>query len=176
MANSSLVTDLKKQVIRELINDENIFYAIDSPYVTNLEDADKLVYKNIFPYHKNTETITDVTTFITLQVHIPKYYDKNKIWVLPVLEIWIISHDDHMRVTNIPKVSENRNDYISKLLDVKFNGRNTIGVSKNDKNNLHLYGKLKLTSNTEGAFSKDFLYRRMIFETKDLNDSLCEDD
>ena len=81
-----------------------------------------------------------------------------------------------MRVTNIPKVSENRNDYISKLLDVKFNGRNTIGVSKNDKNNRHLYGKLKLTSNTEGAFSKDFLYRRMVFETKDLNDSLCEDD
>ena len=81
-----------------------------------------------------------------------------------------------MRVTNIPKVSENRNDYISKLLDVKLNGRNTIGVSKNDKNNLHLYGKLKLTSNIEGTFSKDFLYRRMIFETKDLNDSLCEDD
>ena len=77
LANSSLVTDLKKQVIRELINDENIFYAIDSPYVTNLEDADQLVYKNIFPYHKNTETITDVLTFLTLQVHIPKYYDKN---------------------------------------------------------------------------------------------------
>lgn len=173
MANSSLVSDLKKAVIAELINDESIFYAIDSPHISKPENADELIYKHIFPYHKNPETITETITFLTVQVHIPKTYDRNNTWVVPRLEVWILSHDAHMKVNNIPKISDNRNDYISKLLDKKFNGRDTLGVSKNDKNNLHLYGKLDLVSNVEGAFSKEFLYRQMIFEMKDLNNSLC---
>ena len=175
MANSELVASLKREIIKELINDESIFYAIDSPDITDIEDADKLVYKHIFPYHKNPETITKVITFITVQVHIPKTYDRNKTWVVPRLEIWILSHDSHMKVNNIPKISDNRNDYLSKLIDKKLNGRDTFGTSKKDENNLHLYGKLELISNVEGVFSKDFLYRQMIFEMKDLNDSLCEE-
>ena len=114
-------------------------------------------------------------TFLTIQVHVPKTYDRNGTWVVPRLEIWILSHQDVMKVDNIPKISDNRNDYISKLLDAKFNGRDTLGGSKNDKYNLHLYGQLKLVSNIEGAFSQKFLYRQMIFEMKDLNDSLCEE-
>lgn len=174
MANSTIIPNLKRAVMKELANDEGIFYAIDSPDITSLENADELIYKHIFPYHKNPETITQTITFLTIQVHIPKVYDKNKTWVVPRLEIWIISHDKHMKVDNIPKISDNRNDYISNLLDKKFNGRDTLGGSKNDKNNLHLYGKLDLISNVEGAFTKDFLYRQMIFEMKDLNNSLCD--
>ena len=176
MANSSIISDLKSAVIKELINDENIFYAIDSPYIKSPEYADELVYKHIFPYHKNTATITDTITFLTIQVHIPKTYDKNNTWTTPRLEIWIISHDAHMEVNNIPKVSANRNDYISQLLDEKFNGKGTFGVSQKDSNNVHIYGKMDLISNTEGAFSKDFLYRQMVFEMKDLNDSFCDYD
>jgi hypothetical protein len=78
-----------------------------------------------------------------------------------------------MKVKNIPKVTENRNDYISMLLDKKFNGRNVIGGSSNPKNNLHLCGRLTLISNTEGAFSSEYLFRRMVFETADINDSVC---
>ena len=175
LANSTIVSDLKKAVIRELITDENIFLAIDSPNIIDTKHSDELVYKHIFPYHKNPETITETITFLTIQVHIPRPYDRNKTWVTPKLEIWIITHDSHMKVENIPKVSDNRNDYISKLLDKKFNGRDTLGNYKNDKNNFHLYGKLDLVSNIEGAFSQDFLYRQMIFEMKDLNDSLCDE-
>ena len=51
MANSSIITALKKSVIKEIIKDEDLFYAIDSPYVQAPKEADKLVYKNIFPYH-----------------------------------------------------------------------------------------------------------------------------
>lgn len=176
MANSSIVPELKKAIIRELITDENIFYAIDSSAITSLDKADELVYKNIFPYHKNPETITKVDTYITIQVHIPRPYDRNKTWITPRLEIWILSHDNHMKVDNIPKVSDNRNDYIAKLLDEKFNGKDVFGNNKNDKNNLHIFGKLKLELNVEGSFSKDFLYRQMIFEMVDLNDSFCDQD
>ena len=80
-----------------------------------------------------------------------------------------------MMVTNIPQITDNRNDYISKLLDKKFNGRSTFGANDNDEDNVHLYGKMNLVSNVEGALNK-FLYRRMIFEMKDLNDSLCDDE
>lgn len=79
-----------------------------------------------------------------------------------------------MKVNNIPKIQDNRNDYISKILDKKFNGRDTLGGSKNDENNLHLYGKLELIVNIEGAYNKDFLFRQLVFETVDLNRSLCE--
>ena len=175
MANSSLVSSLKKEIIKELVKDQDIFYAIDSPDIT-IENADQLVYKHIFPYHKNPETITECITFLTIQVHIPKHYDRNKTWVVPRLEIWILSHDGHMKVENIPGISENRNDYISKLIDKKFNGKDTFGVSDDDKNNLHIYGKMDLVSNVEGSFSRDFLFRQMIFEMQDLNDSLCDED
>jgi len=176
LANSTLVTDLKSAVIKELVNDETFFYAIDSPWIKDRKQANKLVYKHIFPFHQNPETITETITFITIQVHVPKTYARSRTWVAPNLEIWVYSHNEHMKVENIPKVSDNRNDYISKLLDKKFNGRNVLGNSKKDENNLHLYGKLDLVANIEGAASKDFLYRQMIFETKDLNNSFCEDE
>lgn len=175
MANSTLITDLKQAVIKEIINDESFFYAINSPDITDIDCADELVYTHIFPYHQNPETIEKVITFLTIQVHIPKPYDRNKTWVVPKLEIWVFSHHSHMKVNNIPKITDNRNDYISKLLDKKFNGRDTLGGSKNDKYNLHLYGKLDLVTNVEGAFSKDFLYRQLIFEMKDINNSLCDE-
>lgn len=175
MANSTLVTDLKQAVIKEIVNDDSFFYAIDSPNISDIDCADELIYSHIFPYHQNPETINETITFLTIQVHIPKPYDRNKTWVVPRLEIWVFSHHSHMKVNNIPKISDNRNDYISKLLDKKFNGRDTLGGNKDDKNNLHLYGKLDLISNIEGAFSKDFLYRQLIFEMKDINNSLCDE-
>ncbi len=175
MANSSIVTALKEAVINEIIHDEQIFYAIDSPDITTPKNADLLVYEHIFPYHMNPENLTREITLLTVQVQIPKTLDDSNIWVVPRLEIWIITHINHMRTDNIPPVTDNRNDYISKLIDKKLNGRDTLGTSKNDADNLHLYGRLNFVSNTEGVFSKDYLYRQMIFEMKDVNHSFCDE-
>ena len=176
MANSSIISRMKDKLITEIINDEALFYAIDSPTIKKLEDADRLVGTHIFNYHQNPLTLKEVQTFLTIQMHIPKTYGANNTWVSPRLEIWIISHQDHMEVDNIPKITANRNDYISQLLDQKFNGRREIGVSKQAKNNLNLFDKLDLISNVEGALASDYLYRQMIFEVKDLNDSLCDEE
>ncbi|MGN0165897.1 MAG: hypothetical protein ACI39R_06915 [Lachnospiraceae bacterium] len=175
MANSSLVSNLKNAVIAELLKDEAIFDAIDSPDITNPEDADELLYKHIFPYHKSPEALTGAVTLLTVQVQIPKTYDQNNLWVVPRLEIWIISHETHMTVDNIPDISDNRNDYLSRLIDRKFNGRDTFGVNPDEKNNIHLYGNLELVGNTEGVFSEDYLFRQMLFEMKDINNGLCPD-
>ena len=80
-----------------------------------------------------------------------------------------------MEVKNIPKISDTRNDYISRLIDKKFNGRSSFGGSKDPKNDISTYGSLNLVLNDEGSTTQGFLYRHMVFETKDLNKSLCED-
>ena len=67
-----------------------------------------------------------------------------------------------MVVENIPKVTENRNDYLARLIDIKLNGTSKFGI-----------GKLELVQNVEGAVQKDWLYRRLIFEAVDVNNSYC---
>lgn len=172
MANSSLISDLKNKVIAEIINDEELFYAIDSPDVKDFEDADNLINKNIFRFNQNPEILDTVKTFLTVQVNIIDSYRDNR-YVNIDLIIKIYSHYNHMIVDNIQKVVDNRNDYISILLDSKFNGRYSIGDGKNE---IPLWKGLHLYSNVEEVFQKDYLYRTMIFTTKDLNDSLCGDD
>ena len=161
MSNSSIIGKAKNKIIKEFIKDNTII-AIGSSTVTS---AEKLVGTHIFNYHQNPNTINTVETFITIQVHIPQSLYNNSIFVNPTIEIWIISHEAHMVVDNIPKITDNRNDYLSKLIDNKLNGRSDFGI-----------GELKLLSNIEGSYQKDYVYRKMVFECSDLNDSLCDDE
>ena len=162
MANSSFIGKAKNKIIKEFIKDTEIVQAIGS---SNITSSEKLVGTHIFNYHQNPNTINTVETFITLQVHIPQPYINNKIFVSPTIEIWIISHEQHMAVDNIPKITDNRNDYLSRLIDNKLNGRSDFGISN-----------LKLLSNIEGSYQRDYVYRKMVFEGSDLNDSLCDDE
>lgn len=163
MANSSIIGKTKNIIIKEFIKDKEIIAAIDSPDVTS---AEKLKGTHIFDYHQNPYTINTVITFITIQVHIPQPFSfTDNTFIKPTIEIWIISHERHMDVDNIPKVTENRNDYLSRLIDKKLNGKTGIGI-----------GELKLISNIEGSFQKDYLYRKLVFECVELNNSLCNEE
>ena len=161
MANSSIVRLAKNKIIREFIKDDEIIAAIDCD---ESHSGENLVNTHIFNYHQNPNTINDVKTFITVQVHIPQPYRfDSKIYVQPIIEIWVCSHEKHMIVDNVPKITENRNDYLARLIDEKLNGRDDFGV-----------GKLKLVSNIEGSSQKDYLYRTLVFQGLDFNDSLCD--
>lgn len=164
MANSSIVGKAKNKIIRDFIKDPDFLAAIGSPNADKLK-PEQYLNTHIFNYHQNPFTINDVTTFITIQVHIPQTYDLNKTYVTPSVEIWIISHEKHMVVDNVPKITENRNDYISELIDNKLNGKSGFGI-----------GELKLSCNIEGSFQQDYVYRKMVFEGTDLNKSLCFDE
>lgn len=163
---------MKTKIITEITNDEALFHAINSPNIKSFDDADQLTGIHLFRYNQNPETLEKAITFLTFQVHIPRSYSNNT-FVKAQLEIYIFTHESCMRVDNIPGITADRNDYISQLLDNKFNGRSYLGT-ENDKGKLQLYGSLDLISNTEGVYTRDYLYRRMIFETKDVNDSLCD--
>lgn len=159
MSNSSIIGNAKNKIIKEFISDDAIIAAIEP---TNINSNEELVNKYIFNFHQNPLTVNDAKTFITVQVHIPNQYSTSKVLASINVEIWIITDEKHMRVTNVPKVTENRNDYLSRLIDSKLNGASPFGI-----------GTLKLKSNIEGSYQKNWLYRQMIFEVSDINASLC---
>ena len=166
MANSSIIRKAKNKIVKEFIKDPEIVAAINSSEVTSPE---KLIGTHIFNYNQNPHTLNTVGTFITIQVHIPHdyYTDYNAsvTRVRPTIEIWIISHEEHMVVDNVPKITQNRNDYLSELIDNKINGKRGFGI-----------GETILLSNIEGAFQQDYLFRKMIFQCVDLNWSMCDED
>ena len=159
MSNSSIIGEAKNKIIKEFIKDEAIVKAIDPADVNSNEE---LINKYIFNFNQNPETVRDTDTFLTVQVHIIQPTYGSKTLVDAVVEIFIVSNESHMRVTNIPKVTENRNDYLSKLIDNKLNGSSLFGV-----------GKLMLETNVEGSYQKNWLYRKMTFKVTEINDSLC---
>lgn len=168
MANSSIIREAKNKIVKEFIKDKDIVAAINSSEVKSNE-PEKLIGKHIFNYNQNPHTLNIIGTFITIQVHIPQsYYNDYNVSVTrikPTIEIWIISHEKHMNVDNVPKITQNRNDYLSELIDNKINGKGSFGI-----------GETVLLSNIEGAFQQDYLFRKMIFQCTDLNWSLCEED
>ena len=154
MANSSIIRNAKNKIIKEFIKDPDIVAAIHSSKIKPNE-PEKLIYEHIFDYNQNPHTLNDVRTFITIQVHIPQSYyndyNNSQIYVKPTIEIWIISHEKHMKVDDIPKITSNRNDYLSELIDNKINGKSGFGI-----------GQTKLLSNVEGSFQQDYLHQSMI--------------
>ena len=168
MANSSIIRKAKNKIVKEFIKDQDIIAAINSSTV-NPNEPEKLINTHIFNYNQNPHTLNMVGTFITIQVHIPQSYyndyNASVTRVKPTIEIWIISHEKHMVVDNVPKVTQNRNDYLSELIDNKINGKSGFGI-----------GETTLLSNIEGAFQQDYLFRKMIFQCVDLNSSLCKDE
>lgn len=158
MANSTSISKFKERIVKAIAKDETLFYAFDAK---DCENGGDLINTHIFKYNKNPETITETITFMTVMVH-TKARDRNKTFITPTLELWIYSHKDHMSM-DFRITKDNRNDYISMLLDDKFNGSTEYGG----------IGKLQLISNTEGTYNQNFLFRRLIFETVDINDSTC---
>ena len=160
MANSSIIGEAKNKIIKSFISDDAIVQAIDP---VHMDSKESLVNKYIFNYHQNPDTIKDIDTFITVQVHIPQQHYGSNILIDSDIEIFIVTHEEHMKVNNVPKVTENRNDYLSRLIDNKLNGKSLFGI-----------GKLQLRLNLEGSYQKNWLYRQMVFTVMDINDSPCE--
>lgn len=163
ISNSNFIGAVKKKIIKEFIKDDAIVQAI---HAVDIPSPEKLVGTHIFNYHENPNTINKVMTFITIQVHIPiNNRWANKTYIQPRIEIWIISHKNHMVVDNVPKITSNRNDYLASLIDKKLNGRSDFGIDK-----------LTLKGNTEGCYQQDYVYRTLVFEGLDLNNTLCDED
>lgn len=164
MANSLVIQTAKNKIIKEFIKDNEIILAIDSSTIKP-KTPEKLIDTHIFNFHQNPNTINTSETFITVQIHLSQSSLLGNTFIKYEVELWIISHENHMKVDNVPKVKANRNDYLSELIDLKLNGRSDFGI-----------GTLSLKSNIEGSYQQGYLYRKMVFEGTDFNDSVCDDE
>lgn len=173
MANSRIIEEIKNRVIMDIIEDPEIVDAIDSPdkdtvgwsprYMIDCPDTiEKGFTPLLFKYFKNTKMITKSITFITVIVNINGVYSNNDLFQNVSVQIQIVTNDTHMRIDNAA-IPMNRNDYLSILLDNKFNGAD-IG-----------YGTLQLNTNIETIYNEDYNCRILTFRTLDLNDNLCCD-
>ena len=162
MANSKIISDIKDKIIKGLISDNEIVSAIGAPSIDS-DEADQLIGKYIFRYNQNPNTIKQAETFITVLVDIVQDF-YNKGFVIANIEIGIYSHESQMNIREKPWIIDNRNDYLSILIDKKFNGKFLAG-----------YGQMILYDNREGSLITDYLYRRMTFNISDINDSFCDD-
>lgn len=163
MANSKIISDIKDAIIKALVDDPEIVSVIDAPDV-DPDEADQLIGKQIFRYNQNPNTIKQAQTFITVIVDlIQNYYNKH--FVIADIEIGIYSHESRMDIKDRPGIIDNRNDYLSILIDKKFNGKYLAG-----------FGEMELYENREGSLVTDYLYRRLTFNIQDINDTMCDDD
>ena len=163
MANSSSINQLKEKIIRDIVSDPKIVEAIDK---SKIDNPTELINNNIFKFNKNPNALQETSTFITVQVHLPEV-SNNQTWMVAVIELWIVTENKNMIVDDIVGVSANRNDYISELIDKKFNM----------KYNYADFDKIVLERNVESNYAgnPDYLARQMLFVTKDLNGTLCEE-
>ena len=156
MANSSCISEWKNKIIADLHNDEHFLDALGT---TELERED-LVYARIFPYYYIPDTITTVSTYILIEIDI-RSTSRHNVYSYPTITFTILCHQDDMKL-NMAGISATRADYLSTLIDEKYNGADGFGV-----------GQLKLKSNIAGSLNEKFRYRQLIFQGTDINDSLC---
>ncbi len=159
MANGTSISEFKERIMDAITQDDTIFYAFDAKECENGGDLENT---RIFNYNKIPETVKEANTYMTIMVR-NRVRDRNGTFVTPTLTIWIYSHFEHMKM-DYKITKDNRNDYIARLLDEKFNGSTEYGG----------IGKLILVDNDEGTYNDKFLYRRLVFETVDINDSFCD--
>lgn len=157
MANSNCISEYKNKILNELQDDSDFLYVLN---VTEEEIEKGLVYTRLFPYFYITDTQTVVKTYICIEVNINSI-SRNDVYSYPQIIVTIISHQDDMKI-DIPSVSATKIDYLSHLIDAKFNGADGFGI-----------GKLVLKTNIEGNLNDVYRYRRLIFKSTDINNGEC---
>lgn len=159
MANSKYISMYKNKILTELLNDELFLQVLD---VTEAEIENGLVYSRLYPYFYITGTQTTVKTYICIEIN-NNSNSRDDTYSHPQIVFNIISHQNDMKL-NLAGVSAIKTDYLSEIIDEKFNGADGYGV-----------GKLILKSNTAGSINEVYRYRQLVFKSIDINDSVCGD-
>lgn len=165
MANSSCVSDWKNQIMADLQNDNEIIEALG---LNKNEDSDDLIYNRLFPHYFIPTTQEEVKTYIMIEIDIQSNRSRYElarldIYSYPTITFTVLSHQDNMKL-NLPGISATRIDYLSELIDRKYNGASGFGI-----------GEIQLTSNIAGNLNDKYRFRQLIFQAVDFNDSLCKE-
>lgn len=157
MSKSREITQYKRKIISALICSETIVSGINEPDIT-IDNSSDLIELCIFDYNRIPDVQETARTYITVQVNIPRI-EKGNIFREVITVVRVITHVDKM---NLSGGRGNSIDYISAELDDLLSGREDFG-----------YGRMLISSNSEGAINPSFMARTMTFSSTNSNISLC---
>lgn len=165
MPNSSLLMKAKNDMLIALQNDENIIKALG---INEDEDIESLIGKRMFPHWFIPNVQEMVKTYICIEAGLEAFEKRyssatdNILYDIATIKIYVLSHQDDLYM-DIAGVSGIRTDYLSCLIDEKFNGSNEYGI-----------GTLQRISNNPFNLKDGvYRYREITFRAVDLNDGIC---
>lgn len=162
MGQTSSITRYKKKLISSIVNSPELISLIDNQYIVDdeCENADDLIYKQIFPYYYIPETQTKALAYILMRVNC--YGIPNSIYKKADVYIYVVSHQDIMYVKN---GGGTRIDLMGEVVEKLFNGRDDFG-----------FGEMELISNLEDNINNTHRCRILQFSVEDFNTNACRDE
>ena len=142
--------DYKNTCMEDLLTNETIVKLVNEN--VSLENAESLVYKQVFPFEFVPDTVEQGKTFICVDVDIHRAVGKT--YLLPTMFVWVFTHKSLLK---LPKGGV-RTDKLCSEIAKKLNGSRFYGL-----------GELELSSVKRFAPMTDFQGKIMTFSAKDFN-------
>ncbi len=161
---SECIRQWKNQIMSELSQDDEIINALG---LNTDESPDDLVWVRLYPHYYIPQTEEEVKTYILVEIDIPERRirfgtTESSIWVHPTIIFYVLTHQEDMRLDLVGE-SGTRMDYLSELIENKYQGREDFGV-----------GTLQLKSDVAGSINTTYRFRQLVFEAVDVDNGLCE--
>lgn len=145
------IFDYKNQLAKDILTNETIVHLINED--VQMEHADELMYKQVFPAEYVPETIHDGSTFVLFDVDLQAV--PNKTYLVPIIYVWVFAHRSRLR---LPDGGGVRTDKLCSEICKVINGSRLYGL-----------GELNLTSMRRFAPTTDYNGKCMAFEAKEFN-------
>lgn len=142
--------DYKNQLMEDLLTNKKIVALINSDI--DVEKAEALAYKQVFPFEYVPDTVEHGNTFICFDVDIQE--SVNQTYLLPTLYVWVFTHRSLLR---LPEGGV-RTDKLCSEICKAINGSRMYGL-----------GKLNLYSVKRFAPMTDYQGKCMAFHAVDFN-------
>lgn len=141
--------DYKNRLMQDLLTDEGIVRLLDDKVL--MQNADQLVYKQVFPYEYIPDTDSFGTTYICADVDVISQTRgrSNSLVYMPTLYIWVFSHRSLLR---LPEGGV-RTDKLCNLIAERINGSMYYGL-----------GELNLCSVRRFAPVSDYQGKQLVFD------------
>ena len=157
IANSKEISEYKDKILKAIYRDYELVRLIDSNYVNtstkSVVDSEKLIYKKIFPYYYNPQSINETIAFIMVKVDTPR--NKGELIKEMLITITSVANQEIMKV---PFGMGTRVDQMGRCVDRLFNARDDLG-----------FGYLELISSYEGNLDEKHRIRELKFKVDDFN-------
>lgn len=143
--------DYKNQLVQDLLTNDAIVRLL-SDDCTNIQNPERLVYEQVFPYEYVPDTVEHGQTFICCDVDVQK--SMNKTFLMPVLYVWVFTHKSKLR---LPEGGV-RTDKLASEISKTINGSRYYGL-----------GELDLYSAKRFAPITDYQGKVLTFQATEFN-------